>query len=280
MNKKILGSAIVMAFAAAGVSTSASAALASNAVLNFTAPTINASTGYVNATTGSWFAMDNDANSKIGAAERVGISSLNGLVLGTAQLASGSHTGAPGCVAPGTVLAPCTNAGENPNVDNAWGFFGSTGMHQTTSAATVLTAAGNSATVNLSGWSVTWNGIAGIPMGASAWTPTSGGGAGAGTLTNGVANITCAVDCFLACFDWLSEISNFITGFYLLLLQHFYIVIPAISLVFHFNYFLVTCGAIKSSFSKLLIVQIILLPSLQLTAVPKSSLKKMQQNKT
>ena len=181
MNKKILGSAIVMAFAAAGVSTSASAALASNAVLNFTAPTLNGS-GYVVAASGSWFAMDSNNSSSIGASERVGISSFNGLVLGTTQLATGSHAGIP-------------TGAEGKNVDNAWGFFGNTGMHQTTSASTMLTSAGNTASVDLSGWNVTWNGIGSIPMGTGAWNPIAGAGTGATGLTNGVGLVTCAVDC-------------------------------------------------------------------------------------
>jgi hypothetical protein len=58
-------------------------------------------------------------------------------------------------------------------------------MHQTTSAANVLTATGNAATIDFSGWSVTWNGIADIPMGAGAW----------GTNAEGVADVTCGVDC-------------------------------------------------------------------------------------
>ena len=100
------------------------------------------------------------------------ITGLNGIVTGTAQSASGSHSGAP-------------NGSESPNIDNPWLFFGNTGMHQTTSAANVLTATGNAATIDFSGWSVTWNGIADIPMGAGAW----------GTNAEGVADVTCGVDC-------------------------------------------------------------------------------------
>lgn len=97
----------------------------------------------------------------------------NGLVLGTSQAATGSHTGAP-------------NGSESPGIDQAWNFFGNTGMHLTTSNTNVLTASGNMATVNFSGWAVTWNGIPIIPMGTGAW--------GAG-FTNGVANVVCGVDC-------------------------------------------------------------------------------------
>ncbi len=102
------------------------------------------------------------------------ITGLNGIVLGTTQTASGSHTGAPGTV-----------AGENPDIDNPWIFFGNTGMHQTTSPSNVLTASGNTATIDLSGWNVTWNGIPSIPMGSGAW----------GANADGVADIVCGVDC-------------------------------------------------------------------------------------
>ena len=102
MNKKILGSAIVMAFAAAGVSTSASAALASNSVLNFvpgvTTCTAYDSAGNCSASTvlsGSYFGMDTNGNSSIAASERTAISMNNGVVLGTAQAATGTHAGAP-----------------------------------------------------------------------------------------------------------------------------------------------------------------------------------------
>lgn len=97
----------------------------------------------------------------------------NGIILGTSQAASGSHSGVP-------------NGTESPGIDQAWGFFGNTGMHQTTSATNVLSASGNMATVDFSGWNVTWNGIASIPMGSGAW--------GAG-FTNGVANVVCGVNC-------------------------------------------------------------------------------------
>lgn len=183
MNKKILGSAIVMAFAAAGVSTSASAALASNSVLNFSAASVDYYTGFVNATSGSWFSMDNDGNSKVGAAERVAIGSDDGIVLGTAQAASGSHPGAPGTV-----------AGENGSIDLAWSFFGNTGFHQTTSAASVITSAGNTATIDMSGWNVTWSGIPSIPMGSGSWNPLVAQSGPTG-FSNGVAVMACNVDC-------------------------------------------------------------------------------------
>jgi len=97
----------------------------------------------------------------------------DGINVGSAQAATGSHTGAP-------------DGSESQGIDNPWLFFSNTGMHQTTSPVTVLgdDGAGN-VTLDFSGWSVTWNGIADIPMSGGAW----GGNA------DGVANVTCANTC-------------------------------------------------------------------------------------
>ncbi|MBZ0073032.1 MAG: VPLPA-CTERM sorting domain-containing protein [Gammaproteobacteria bacterium] len=100
------------------------------------------------------------------------ISGNDGLVLGTTQSASGSHSGVP-------------NGSEVEGIDNAWAFFGNTGLHLSTSNTNVLSASGNTATADFSGWSVSWNGIAVIPMGSGAWNGNA----------EGVANITCGVDC-------------------------------------------------------------------------------------
>ena len=89
-----------------------------------------------------------------------------------AQAATGSHTGAP-------------DGTESPDIDNPWSFFGNTGMHGTSSPASVLSVSGNAATIDLSGWYVTWNGIPVIDMGSGAW----------GANADGVGLITCGVDC-------------------------------------------------------------------------------------
>jgi len=82
------------------------------------------------------------------------ISGFNGINLGTIQPASGSHSGAP-------------DGTEAPDIDNPWLYFGSTGMHQSTSAINVLSDDGSgSVTLDFSGWSVTWNGIADIALGS------------------------------------------------------------------------------------------------------------------
>lgn len=116
---------------------------------------------------GSYFEME----TAVGVFTRTAITGLNGLVIGTSQLAAGSHLGSP-------------DGTESPNIDRPWLFFGSTGMHETVSPSYVLSSSGNTATIDMSGWRMIWGGVF-INLGSGAW----GGNA------NGVANITCAVNC-------------------------------------------------------------------------------------
>ncbi len=95
----------------------------------------------------------------------------NGIILGATQPASGSHSGPP-------------DGTETPGIDKPWPHFGNTGLHYTVGPTNVLSASGNTANVDFSGWTVTWNGII-TPLGGGAW----------GTNANGVANVTCGVDC-------------------------------------------------------------------------------------
>lgn len=95
----------------------------------------------------------------------------NGLHLGTTQLASGSHSGR-------------VNGTESPNIDIPWEYFSQTGMHQTTSDTTVLSSYSNMATLDFSGWSWDWYGLE-VDFGSGAW----------GDNADGVAEITCSVDC-------------------------------------------------------------------------------------
>lgn len=185
MKKLILSTAVIAALGM-GASTSASAALVNGDVLNFNPGVVQAtSSGGSKVTGGSYFGMDADKNGTITLKERSALVQNDGLILGTTQSASGSHTGAPGCTPPGTGTDPCTAGSETAGIDQPWTFFGSTGLDYTTNATNVLSASGNTATVDFSGWTVTWNGIAAIPMNSGAW----------GTNANGVADITCNVDC-------------------------------------------------------------------------------------
>lgn len=100
------------------------------------------------------------------------ITGFNGIVLGTTQSAAGDHLGP-------------INGTESPNIDQPWVYSGSTGMHSTVSPTNVLSASGNTASVDFSGWRWMFYGIGGINMGGGAWNGNP----------NGEALITCGVNC-------------------------------------------------------------------------------------
>ena len=74
----------------------------------------------------------------------------------------------------GLVIGTTTTPGQ---IDSTWLFAGAPGQDYVKTAVTGSTTSG----LNMSGWTVTWNGIAAIPMGGLAW--------GTG-YTNGVGNLT------------------------------------------------------------------------------------------
>jgi hypothetical protein len=142
MDKQTLGAAIILAFTATGISTSANATLASNAVLNFTGSTCSGTTCIYDSFSGSitngpisggsYFAMDLNGTNTFTPYERIEITPAgSGLTLGTAQ--------APG------------------QIDN-WIYFGANGQHYTTQGLTVVSASGNTAVIDMNGWTVAWGG--------------------------------------------------------------------------------------------------------------------------
>lgn len=182
LNKqKIISTTVLMACSAIG--TQAQATLPDNAILKFDAGVVTCAAGagtppdsctYAAAVeSGSYFGMDTNGSNTVLPIERIPLVVNVGVTLGGAQAATGTHSGAP-------------DVSESPGIDQAWGFFGNTGLHLTTVAPIVLTddGAGN-VILDFSGWSVSWNGIAVIPMGTDAWNGN----------TNGQAIVTCAADC-------------------------------------------------------------------------------------
>ena len=94
---------------------------------------------------GSWFHMEVKPNQLT----FVSLAGFNGIAMGVGNKQGGS--------------VPF------PNIDNPWSFFGQLGIHQTTTDVTILTDDGNGAvTLDLSGWDVSWNNIASIPLNARA----------------------------------------------------------------------------------------------------------------
>ena len=179
-NKKIVSTSVLLACSA--VSTYAQATLPDNAILKFEpgivtcvadAGTPPNCTYATLVDTGSYFGMDTDGDGVILSIERIALVVNVGIALGTIQIATGTHSGAP-------------DGTESPGIDQAWAFFGNTGLHLTTIAPTTLTDGGaGGVTLDFSGWTVAWNGIAVIPMGSGAWDGNA----------DGVAIMTCAVDC-------------------------------------------------------------------------------------
>lgn len=109
---------------------------------------------------GSWFAFDYNADTNIGVNERSALSSgpYGGIIIGMIQ-STGGHSSHSGAAHPG-----------EGGVTAEWNFFGNSGMDYTTSPITGGTTTG----LDLSGWTVTWNGIPSIAMGSSlayAWQP-------------------------------------------------------------------------------------------------------------
>ncbi len=173
--KKLILSTAAIAVISIGVSTTASAALASDGVLNFDAGV--ASGNYGSILSGSYFGMDFNGDGSITPGERNAISQNEGLVLGSSQVASGSHGGEPGCISDGITCTAGDNGSVTPTVDNPWPFLGNTGMHGSSSPTLVTVTGTNTADIDFSGWFMTWNGIPNINLGG------------------GLASVVCAVDC-------------------------------------------------------------------------------------
>jgi hypothetical protein len=134
-----------------------------------------------NVAKGSYFAMDMNGNGVFQATEKTPLAPGpdGGVIMGRTQSASGSHNGKP-------------NGSEQPGIDAPWSFFGNTGLDYTTIAPSVLTNKGAGVlTLNWKGWTVTWNGIAAIPMGGDkADNPTPP--ALYPTADSGTAALTCS----------------------------------------------------------------------------------------
>lgn len=104
---------------------------------------------------GSYFGLEVTTNFFV----FVPLTSLNGIVLGTTQPADPFFG----------------------NIDVPWLFAGTPGVHQTLSNSNVLSASGDTATVDLSGWGINWINNADIDLGSGAWNGNA----------NGVADIEC-----------------------------------------------------------------------------------------
>ncbi len=185
MDKTILSTAVGLALGLASLTTYA-ATVNNTEYLTITPGAATYSTGsspIVIGATGSYFGMDTNKDSKIQLSELDMLSQgTTGLVFGVTTAQGASHSGVP--------VATDTNA-----IDAPWAFFGNTGSSYLKVAVSGSTSSGASAGgLNLSGWTVTWNGIPAINMGGGAWQPLNCSAAWmqctGHTFTNGNAEFT------------------------------------------------------------------------------------------
>lgn len=153
--KLIVVMGVVLGFS--GVAAQA-AVLQSGDVLHLTAGTpVFDVYGSLTNVSGSWFGMDYNGDSKLIGSEKNPLSEgTTGLVIGVTTSPGASHSG--------PVLPGDTN-----EITAPWTFFANTGSDYLTAPVTGGTTNG----LDLSGWTVTWNGIPAIPMGTGAWQPTN-----------------------------------------------------------------------------------------------------------
>ena len=134
--------------------------------------------GNTSVNSGSFFGMDLNGDSKVQQGERTPLAQgTTGLVIGQTSGVGASHGGAPVAGDTGEITAP-------------WLFNSSTGTDQLTVAATGDTTNG----LDMSGWTVNWNGGP-IDMGAGgAWAVANCGapgmGCGAATFADSTADIS------------------------------------------------------------------------------------------
>ena len=182
--KTLLGHSLLLAILGV-VHTEAQAALPADAILTFdpgqtvcliggTPPNCDF---FLQDVTGSYFAMDFNGDGTFEANEKTALEKNEGVRIGDIQPASGSHPGSP-------------DGSELPSIDMPWLFFGNTGMHQTTLPVLIVNGddgtGDNTASLDFSGWGVTWNGIPNIPLGGdSANFPSE----------TGVAILNCSSGC-------------------------------------------------------------------------------------
>ena len=176
MKKTTLYTAIAAAAMISAIPTTASAAVTGLSAISGAAYTCNAGVGTppnscsygTNVTSGSWFGMDGNGSGTITNGEKVRIDVLADYNFSDLTVATGSHAGS-------------INGTESP-VSDIWEFFGGTGMNYLTSPM----VDNGDGTVDMSGWTVAWNGIAAIPMGGDTANFAS---------DTGLATLTCGTDC-------------------------------------------------------------------------------------
>ena len=171
MKKSTLYTAIAATVMIAAVPATASAAIGALNITSGADYICNAGVGTppddcsygTNVTSGSWFGMDGNGNGSISNAEKVRIVSMNTLDFNNLDPATGSHSG--------------SITGKEGVKSDIWEFFGGVGMDYLTSPI----VDNGDGTLDMTGWTITWNGIAAIPMGGD--TANFAGDTGIGSIS-------------------------------------------------------------------------------------------------
>jgi len=151
MKKNYLSATVLSILFLSPLSSNATS-LTSNSVLNFNvAATGGNFASLEDVGPGSWFALEFSPGSQF----VTGISGFDQLQIGVANPASSTSVG---------------------NIDNPWLFSSIPGVHQSLSPVNIISATGDTATIDFSGWGILWN---------DAPIDLSSG------LSNGIATITC-----------------------------------------------------------------------------------------
>jgi hypothetical protein len=165
MNKTLIQAAFVFAFGTVALGTQA-ATLYPYTTLTITTGvnTYDANGNFANVSSGSWFAMDTNSSNTISGTEKNALSQgTTGLVIGVTTPPGASHPGPP-------------TPGDSNQITAPWYYFGGTGSDYVTTPVTGDTTNG----LNMSGWTVTWNGTVVVNFSSGAW--------GTG-FSNGIGNI-------------------------------------------------------------------------------------------
>jgi len=175
MKKSVLATALLATLGLTGMAaTSAQAANVNTGdTLTITAgvAAYNASGTQTNVSTGSWFGLDiGPIDSNIQGTEKTALAQgTTGLVIGVTTTAGASHDGVP-------------TAGDTNAITAPWSVAVKTGSDYLTTVVTGGTITG----LNMSGWTVTWNGIPATSLGTGTWTPLNA--VAAGMAASGYAN--------------------------------------------------------------------------------------------
>lgn len=145
------------------IASNANAALVDGSILTFSA--YDGASGSIPANgNGSWFGVQPAVYGV------TGISSFDGLIVGTTQVASGSHSGVP-------------NGSESASIDNPHDWYGNTGMLGSVSDTNIVSSVGNTATLDFTGIRWSWGGTDNIVI----YDPEMG--------DTGLASVVCSLDC-------------------------------------------------------------------------------------